>query len=172
MIHEAIDRVHTTLKDNFNTDYAAALPAGGPALTLATTGGLQSTGDFFKRLAAEVFGRSTQFGIGVYQDPSGGRTNARRPGGIRDTTVVVLVDFHIRGDNPDDVAVQTEVAIDAIVRSADRMLEADANGVRAAGAERDSIAWDVDRTPLWDDVRIPQERAKVRIPMVVRDTGL
>jgi hypothetical protein len=168
VIRKVIDRVHSIVSTNFNGDFSTlASAAGVPALTLAA-------GDFFKRLAAEVFAQKVAVGIGYYQD--GGATQAKRPGaalsGIRDTTVVVVIDWYLSGDNPDDVAVQTEVALDALLRSIDRMLEPDANGVRAAGAERGSIVWEITRTPLIDDSRIATERAKLRVPFTVRDTGL
>lgn len=163
MIRRVIDRVHAIVSANFNTDFATlAAAAAVPAITA----------DFFKRQAAERFSLRTSAGIGIYHD--GGGTSRRRPGaasgsGIRDTRVEVVLDWYIRGSDEEDLGVQTELAIQAILQSIDRLPTA---LVWSAGDRRESVSWTVHRTPLSDDSRIPEERAIVRVPMMVREEDL
>lgn len=163
MIRSVIDRVHTVVSANFNADFA----------TLATAAGVPSvTADFFARIAADRFRGRTPAGIGIYHD--GGATSRRRPGapagsGLRDTRVEVILDWYIRSANADDIGVQTELAIQALLQSIDRFPE---GLVWGAGDAREAVSWTVHRTPLSDDTRIPEERAVVRVPVTTREEGL
>lgn len=165
MIRRAVERVYSVVSANFNTDFAAlAAAAGVPAVTA----------DFYKRLAAPGFWRKTTAGVGVYH--GSGASERRKAGaaagsGVRDTRVDVVLDWWIRGHEPDVLAVQTEIAIDALVRSIDRVPD-EASGVWSAADARDSITWTIERSTLTDEGRIATERAIVVCPLRVRDTGL
>lgn len=163
MIRTAVDRVFSVLQTNFNTDFASIATAAGVAAV---------TADFYKRQSAERFANKTSVGIGVYQ--VGGSTSRRKPGaapgaGIRDTTVDVMVDWYIRGSDDELVAQQTEIAVEAILRSVDRMPDA---VVWFAADGSANVTWDIERAALVDDGGIIEERALVRFPVIVRETGL
>lgn len=165
MIRRAVERVYSVVSANFNADFATlAAAAGVPPVTA----------DFFKRQAAPVFWKRTTAGVGVYH--GSGASERRKAGaaagsGVRDTRVDMVLDWWIRGDDPEMLAVQTEIAIDALVRSIDRVPD-EASGVWSAADARDTITWTVERSTLSDAGRIATERAIVIFPLRVRDTGL
>lgn len=167
MIRKVVDRAHSVVSTNFNTDFSdVAAGTGVPLLTLAA-------GDFFNRMAAEIFQLKVAVGIGVYHD--GGATTRRRPGAgsaaaIRDSRIDVVLDWWITGANPDDVAAQTELAVQALLRSIDRMPDG-TNIIRAAEGE-DAVRWEIQRTQLSAETRIAVERALIRFPAWTRETGL
>lgn len=167
MIRKVIDRAHSVVSTNFNADFSdVAAGTGVPLIQLAA-------GDFFERLAAEVFALKVAVGIGIYH--GGGATTRRRPGAgsgaaIRDSRVDVVLDWWITGDNPDDVAAQTELAIQALLRSIDRM--PDGTNIVHAAEDDEAITWTVERTTQVTEQRIAVERAVIRFPAWHRETGL
>lgn len=166
MIRKVVDRVFEIVDANFNTDFAAlATAASVPVLTA----------QMYKRLSAERFKDYTNVGVGVYHD--GGGTSRRRPGsasgsGRRDSRIEVILDWYIKGSDEDETMVQTELAVDALLRSVDEMVPDAARLVWGAGDARESINWTITRTPPTSDTHIAEERAIVRVPLTVRDDDL
>jgi len=166
MIRKVVDRVHEIVNANFNSDFATlAAAASVPAVTA----------DIYKRWSADRFKLHTSAGVGVYHD--GGGTSRRRPGspagaGRRDSRIEVVLDWYIKGDNEDETMVQTELAVDALLRSIDRLVPDETRLVWGAGDARESINWVITRTPQSTESRVAEERAIVRVPVTVRDEGL
>ena len=163
MIREAVERAFTVVTANFQTDFAA----------LATAASLVApTADLYKRRSAERFHAHTACGLGVYHE--GGATSRRRPGaatgsGLRDSRPVIVLDFYLRDADEADAVELGELAIQALLRSVDEFPE---SPVWGAGDPRDSVTWEVIDTPLTEDRATAEFRALVRIPVMVRETGL
>lgn len=166
MIRKVVDRVFEVVDANLNSDFA----------TLATAAGVPTiTWDRYKRLTADRFQLRTAAGVGVYHD--GGGTSRRRPGspagsGRRDSRVEVILDLYLQGNDEDVVMVQSEVGIDALLRSIDRLVPDDSRLIWGAGDARESITWEMHRSSPSDDRRIAEERGILRVPVIVRDESL
>ena len=163
MIRDAVERAYTVVNANFATHLAALLTAASlPALSPKV----------FKRRKAERFYAHTTCGVGVYHE--GGTTSRRKPGaasgaGIRDSRPMIVLDFYLRGTDESDVEEQTEVAIQALLRSIDAI---PTTGVFSAGDALGSVTWEIVSTPLEEERTVPEMRALVRFPVTVRETGL
>ena len=163
MIRDAVERVYSVVNSNFATQLATLLTAASlPALTPMV----------FKRRSAERFYAHTACGVGVYHE--GGTTSRRKPGaasgsGIRDSRPILVLDFYLRGTTEADVEQQTEVAIQALLRSVDAI---PTTGVFSAGDGPGSVTWEIISTPLSEDRTMAESRALIRFPVVVRETGL
>lgn len=163
MIYDVIERVVTVLEANFKTDFdALASAAGVNTLTVPIR----------KRLAMEHFHHLGPVGIGVYHD---GGSSARRKAGagsdaaVRDSEVRVILDWYLRGSQPSVVAVQTELAVAAMMRSVD---EIPSGLVWSAADAQQSVTWRITRGPLTDAERVAEERALLEFPVMVREEGL
>jgi hypothetical protein len=165
MIRTVVERVYNVLQASFNTELSALTSAAGIPSVTAT---------IHKRMAAEAFGERGNAGLGVYHD-SGAASTSRggAPGSRqRDSRIVIVLDWYVTGSEPDVVAAQTELAIEAALRCVDRLVAFDATGVGGAGVEPGSFTWEVERTTHVDRTRIATERAIMRFPVISRSTGL
>ena len=164
MIHQVVNRVHTVVVDNFDTIFATLATAAG-------TTGLTPTK--YKRVSADRFKHRTANGLGIYQE--GGATTRRRPGAgsnaaIRDTRVVVVLDWYLRHTKEDVISLQTEVAIQTALRCID-LLPNGTDIVHAAEGD-EAVTWSIERDSLSEDTRVATERALIRFPCWHRETGL
>lgn len=166
MIRDAVERVFSVVSANFNAEFAA----------LATAAGVPSvTADFYKRQAAEIFSLKTTAGLGIYHDGGSAQTSEGGAAGSRrrTATVIIVLDWWIQGSDPDIVAQQTEIAVDAALRTVDRLVGFDqASGVGGAAVTDDSFSWRVERVHESTEQGAVMERAVMRFPIQVRDEGL
>lgn len=164
MIHKVVDRVYAVVDANLDADFATLAAAAGVSALTPTR---------FKRASADRFRHRTANGIGVYHEA--GATARRRPGAgssaaIRDTRVDMVLDWYLRSTDEAAIAVQTEVAIAALLRSIDRL--PDGVNIVHAAEEEAAIGWTIERGSLTEDTRMATERALIRFPCWHRESGL
>lgn len=164
MFLEAADRTVAVLTANFAADHAALATAKGVA-------GVDSTVTIHDRLPMAVVASiegNTFPAIGVYT--AGGSAHSRRQD-ERMGTVVVVVEYYARSETlPLTLGKQVELAVEAILRTVDRM--AGAGGVVLAGDPDNSVVVEVFGTSRVRGANYFEDGCRVRIPCVVQDTGL
>lgn len=132
MLYDAIERVYALLDANVETDLAALATAKG--LTLGTTV------ELVKRQRKETFLRlgSTTPAIGIF--PATVVTQARNQG-RRHSRVGVVCEYYASSADPVLVQQQAELAVEAILRTVDRLGElTDTGGVYGGGGEEGSVS--------------------------------
>jgi hypothetical protein len=162
MLYDAIERVGTVVEANFGTDMTALVAAKGEA-------GLVKTAVVYKRRPAEAFHEKVTYaqpGIGVYGDTV--HTQARRDD-IRDSTIVLILDYFARGRDPDLLEKQIELAAEALLQSIDAVLD---SSVIGGGELEGSITALFSNLALAEEGQDYEDRVMLRFPIRDRDTGL
>lgn len=166
MIRDAVERVFAIVSGHFNAEFAALASAAGVPAVTAT---------IYRRQSAEIFSQRTTVGLGIYHD--GGSAHTSRSGApgsrMRTATVTIVLDWYIQGTTPATVAAQTEIAVDAALRTIDRLVAFDpATGVGGAATVDDSFTWRIERVHDTTEQGAVIERAIMRFPVLVRQGGL
>jgi hypothetical protein len=163
VIRDALERVADIVAANFAVDLAALATAKGVTI--------DTTATIYKRRSKETFGTKrnpTLPGIGIFW--LSGATNARRQD-ERDTTLTMVLDYYALDTDPDRLAEQVELAVEALLRSVDRLGEG-AAGVLGAGEPENSIQLQHTPTSVLEGAETYEERAQVLFPIIDQDVGL
>lgn len=160
MFLEASARALAILQGNFATDLAALATAKSVA-------GIDATIHFYDEQPAAVFATRDLPGLGVYG--VGASTNSRRQD-QRDSVVTVSVEYYCRGTDATVIGKQTKLAVEAILRSIDRM--AGGGGVVLAGDPDNSVQAEVFGLAVAPGQTSYEDGCRVRFPVMVEDTGL
>lgn len=162
-MYDAVERAVAVLTANFDADMAAIVTDRAVAVTAQVA-------TVYKRREWSVFAELSTFsqaapGIGVYATEA--TTNAKRQN-ERDWTVSVVAEYYARGPDPAKLAVQAELAVEAILRSVDRMNEGLLGSrILDAGGPANSVSVECSRTAhLESGDRYYEELAKVTFPVV------
>jgi hypothetical protein len=167
MLYDAIETVYAVVLANFATDLAALASAKGVTIT--------TTADIIKRQRAETF---VAFGKGVTSPAIGifsirGLTQAKWQT-QRDTDCTVVCDYYARSADPSALAIQAELAAEALLKSMDRIWPTAAGGagegdrsvtIEMTDAYVETVSSETE-TARWE------HRAMVTFTVQVRDTGL
>ncbi|KKM17657.1 hypothetical protein LCGC14_1673590 [marine sediment metagenome] len=167
MIYDAVERVHAILEANFATDMAALLTAKS-----LTTGYVSTVTVVKRRTAIHEAARgdvnlATGPRIGVW---SGAAVTQAKIQDGRDSIVMVTMEYVARGSDEDILAIQSEVAAEAIMMSVDVM-----HGVNAAigaGLPIGETTVEIMRSSHASGQDYAQDIVTVVTPIVSRDIGL
>lgn len=166
MIYDAVERAYSILTANFATDMAALL-------TAKSLSG-NSTVTVVKRRSAEHEAANqdanlaTTPRIGVWAETA--VTQAKMQDDRRDSIVMVTMEYVCRGTDEDTIAIQAEIAAEAIMMSVDAM----SGDTSVIGASEDTGETTVElrRTSHATGQQYAQEVVQVISPIVDRDIGL
>lgn len=167
-LRDVVARCMTVLGDNFNTDMLALVQAAGLENQVDVNVTL-----FSRRNAGQVatlYRGEKLPGIGVYV--LRGTTHAAWANKVRLWRCNVAFDYLAAGpsrkEDADLLMQQAELAVEAILRTVDRLSGDPVGLVSGAGEAEDSVAVDLAPVTL-EQVRGPQVRALVRVPVTDED---
>lgn len=164
MFLEATDRALAILEANFSTDIEALAVAKSVL-------GIDAEVTVYDRQPVAVVAslKDSAFpALGVYT--AGGTAQSRRQDERLGTVTVVVEYYARRPDQPTLLGKQTELAVEAILRSLDRM--AGAGGVVLAGDPEHSVIVEIFGLSRVEGLKTYEDGARVRFPVVAQDTGL
>ncbi len=167
MIYDAVERAHSILDANFSTKMAALLTAK------SLTTGYVSTVTVVKRRTAihEAAKGSVDLAttprIGVY---AGEAVTQAKIHDSRDSMVMMVMEYVARGSDEDKLAIQSEVAAEAIMQCVDLM--SGDTAVIGAGESLGETTVEIARTSHASGQAYAQDIVTVIAPVVSRDTGL
>ena len=159
MIYDALERLVTVVRDNFETDLEGLRDE--KELTITTSAVV------YPGLSADEFADKTLPGIGIYA--LGGLTQAKFQQ-LRDTVVTHVLDYFDEGDDVEALDHQVTLAAEALLKSIDRMSEG--GTVIGAGEEAGNISVVIQQFRRVDGSRRSGRRALLTFTARDRDQDL
>ncbi len=165
MIYDAIERTITIVDANFTTDLQALVAAKGVT-------GVYTDVKVYGRRRAQQFWElmekdGVDAGIGIY--PQQFDTPAEFVM-RRHSRHQIVIEYYAVGKDPDALAVQMELAAEAILRSIDRLIVAGgSSGIIAVGEEDGDIIGEWVGASWNDELRLTEDNLQIRFVCIARD---